>query len=248
MSMRKPAIDDRLAARERPAGPPAMYQAWRRLLFLHWAVEPAGLSKHLPDGLHLDLHDDRAWLGIVPFFMCGVRPRGLPAVPVLSNFLELNVRTYVHDDNGVPGVWFFSLDASNRIACAIARSRFHLPYHHANMSASDGGWIDYHAQRRGTATEARFRYRGTGTTQATDPGTLEFFLVERYLLFAHDAASGCLFSGRVHHQPYQVQSAEVEEFSTSPLVWDGLALPPGPPHHACYSHEAVVEIFPLRGC
>ena len=122
MTFRQPTPEDRLLTRNRPDGRAVMHQSWRRLLFLHWEVDPAVLASRLPAGLHLDLHGGKAWLGVVPFLMCDVRPRGLPAVPGLSNFPELNVRTYVHDKNGVAGVWFFSLDAGQRPADREART------------------------------------------------------------------------------------------------------------------------------
>ena len=111
-----PTAAQRLAARERPQGFPVMRQRWSGLLFLHWPVEISLIQKRLPPGLHVDTFDGQAWLGVVPFFMQRVRPIGLPPVPWLSWFLELNVRTYVHDDAGNPGVWFFSLDCDQPVA------------------------------------------------------------------------------------------------------------------------------------
>lgn len=223
-----------------------MFQSWRHLLFLHWEVDPAIIGPSLPEGLVPDLFEGRAYLGVVPFFMQGVRPRGLPSVPGISNFLELNVRTYVHDATGQPGVWFYSLDASNPLACAIARRRFHLAYHEAEMHATRTEWIDYHCRRRTEHESARFRYRGRGPEHQADPGSLEFFLVERYLLYAYDRRSDRLLRGRVHHSPYQIRDAEVEQWSTLPVTWNGLASPAGAPHHACYSREARVEVFSLE--
>ena len=124
---------DRIAPTLRPPGRPAGFQRWRQLLFLHWKVDPKALAASLPAGLELDLHEGEAWIGIVPFTMRDVSPWWSPSVPGISNFHELNVRTYVHRE-GVPGVWFFSLDAANSIAVGIARSRWRLPYHKASMT------------------------------------------------------------------------------------------------------------------
>ncbi|GCE22874.1 YqjF family protein [Dictyobacter kobayashii] len=110
-----------------PQGPWIMKQSWHELLFAHWPLAPATLQALLPDGFKVDTFEGEAWVGVVPFRMSGVRPRGLFAVPSLSNFPELNVRTYVSRD-GQPGVYFFSLEAANPIAVALARSIFHLPY------------------------------------------------------------------------------------------------------------------------
>ena len=116
-----------------------MRQCWSGLLFLHWPVDPAMIQSRLPDGLFVDTYDNKAWLGVVPFFMDRVRPVMLPPVPGLSWFLELNVRTYVHDAQGRPGVWFFSLDCNQPLAVEIARRFFHLPYEHAAMKAARRG-------------------------------------------------------------------------------------------------------------
>ena len=236
----------RLAPRERPAGSPVLYQSWQQLLFLHWSVDPEELSQHLPEGVHLDTYEGKAWLGIVPFFMRNVRPRFLPPVPGLSNFLELNVRTYAFDDDGVPGVWFFSLDANNRLACAIARARFHLPYRDARMSAKSDEWLHYSTERHGESEAAYYRYRGKGTSRLAEPGSFEFFLLERYVLFAHDKKRGSLWRGRVHHEPYEYCDAEVEDFSVAPIAWDGLSVPAGPAEHACLSSGVDVSVFALE--
>jgi hypothetical protein len=134
-----------------------MYQRWAELLFLHWVWDPAAVQRTLPRGLTVDTFDGRAWIGLIPFFMQAVRPRFCPTVPGLSDFMELNVRTYVHDAAGRPGVWFYSLDCNQGLAVRLARGLFHLRYEHAVMQAArlrDGG-MDYRAQRRGDAHESR---------------------------------------------------------------------------------------------
>src|SRR5208282_2945633 len=130
-----------------PAGGWIMAQSWHDLLFAHWPLPAAILRSHIPARLAIDTFDGRGWLGVVPFRMSGVRLRGTPAVPWLSAFPELNVRTYVVAD-GKPGVWFFSLDAGHAIAVAIARACFHLPYFRARMSCEErNGWIEYGSER-----------------------------------------------------------------------------------------------------
>ena len=110
-----------------------MRQKWRELLFLHWPIPTVDLRPLVPPQLDLDLFDGTAYVGLVPFTMKGVRPVGLPPVAGLSRFHETNVRTYVHRAGRDPGVWFFSLEAANPIAVSLARSLYHLPYHHAKM-------------------------------------------------------------------------------------------------------------------
>ena len=125
---------DRLAPAVRPPRRAVMRQNWRHLLFLHWVVSPERLRPLVPAGLDLDLFEGRAYVGLVPFTMTDVRPLWAPAVAGLSNFHETNARTYVHRAGRDPGVWFFSLDAANPVAVALARAFFHLPYHHARIA------------------------------------------------------------------------------------------------------------------
>src|SRR5262245_21709039 len=130
-----------------PSGPWVMAQVWQDLLFAHWPIETAALRALVPASLALDTFDGRAWLGVVPFRMSGVRLRATPALPWLSAFAELNVRTYVTAE-GKPGVFFFSLDAANPVAVAAARRFFHLPYFRARMSCRpDGDGIHYASRR-----------------------------------------------------------------------------------------------------
>jgi uncharacterized protein len=123
---------DRLSIRTRPSGWPVMYQRWGKLLFVHWPVAAELLQPLIASGLRLDTFAGRAWVSVTPFTMWGIRPTFFPPLPVLSQSHELNVRTYVHVE-GVPGVWFFSLDASNPLAVFGARLSLGLPYFRARM-------------------------------------------------------------------------------------------------------------------
>lgn len=236
--------------RERPAqARPVMYQKWRDLLFLHWECDPQEIQKTLPPGLSVDTYDGRAYVGVVPFAMRAIRPRGLPAVPGVSDFLEINLRTYVYDERGVPGVWFYSLDASGRIAVAVARAFFGLPYYHAEMRIAKKGpgtEVSYWHRRTGSpaAQGSFFRYRPDGTVFQASPGSLEFFLVERYVLFTH--WKGRLWEGRVHHPPYPVKQAEICEWDDRLFALDGLSQPSRPPDHALYSPGVDVDVFAVK--
>jgi uncharacterized protein YqjF (DUF2071 family) len=162
-------------------------------------------------------------------------------MPGLSNFLELNIRAYVHDEQGRPGVWFFSLDCDQKIAVEVARKFFHLPYQHAQMSTE--GSI-YRCQRKGCEEEALFDYEGSGHLQTAEPGSLEFFLLERYLLFS-ESRSGKIHCGQVHHSPYQFTKARVGKKSKAPLEWEKFSVG-DEPISQLYSPGVPVSIHPLR--
>jgi uncharacterized protein len=231
-----------------PAGPWIMAQIWHDLLFAHWPVPEALLRPHIPARLAIDTFDGQAWLGVVPFRMFGVRLRGTPAVPWLSAFPELNVRTYVVA-NGMPGVWFFSLDAGNRIAVALARAWFHLPYFRARMSCEErSGWIEYKCARshRGAACGVfNGRYRAIGQIFSAEPRSLEHFLTERYRLYTTDGA-GQVISGEIHHAPWPLQVAEAELVSNTMPEADGIYLTPAKPLLHFSKRQDVVVWQPQR--
>ena len=221
-----------------------MRQRWENLLFLHWTLDREAIQRTLPPGLFTDTFAGTGWLGIVPFAMRDVRPAGLPAVGAFSNFLELNVRTYVHDADGVPGVWFYSLDCNQALAVWVARTFFRLPYEHAVMQAEFGATNDYRCTRRGTSDEARYRWEPQGALQTAQPGTLDYFLLERYHLYA--AKGGNLYRGQVAHEPYQFQAAEVAELSARPAEQAGFANLSPKPQHICHAPGMDVRIFGLE--
>jgi hypothetical protein len=240
-----PDLDHRLAFRLKPAQSNVMHQTWSHLLFLHWEWDPAEIQRRLPPGLHVDTHEGKAWLGIVPFYMRNIRPRYLPAVPWVSHFLEMNLRTYVHDDTGQPGVWFFSLDCNQPVAVWTARKFFHLPYQHAAMSArrSPEETIRYRSLRRGTSLPCEFTYHLADETRLAEPGSLDFFLAERYLLFAQ--SPGGLRTGQVHHLPYPLAEAEVTQWDDHLLTLEGFKSPGRPPDHVIGSPGVDVLVYPL---
>jgi uncharacterized protein YqjF (DUF2071 family) len=245
--MAGPDTIDRITPTRRPDARPVMYQRWRTLLFLHWEFPAEVLARMLPPGLTLDTHEGRAWVGLVPFTMRGVRPAGLPAVPPLSNFHETNVRTYVHREGKDPGVWFFSLDAANRLAVKLARAWFKLPYHFASMELKhEGAGISYRSERRWPApvpARCAVRCSPKGEASASTPGTLQHFLVERYFLYT--VHGGRLWSGQVHHAPYPVRGAEVEGLDESLLAAAGLARPASAPL-VHFSDGVDVDVFRLK--
>jgi len=208
-----------------------MAQSWHDLLFAHWPVEAAALRQLVPQPLQIDTFEGQAWLAVVPFRMTGVRLPGTPALPWLSAFPELNVRTYVAL-GGKPGVWFFSLDAGNSLAVVVARAWFHLPYFRAQMTCADReGWIHYQSVRthRGAPSALlKGRYRPVGGVLSPQRGTLEHFLTERYCLYTVDERAR-IIGGEIHHSPWPLQVAEAEFAENTMAEAAGFALPHGKP-------------------
>jgi uncharacterized protein len=202
-----------------------MSQSWHDLLFAHWPIDAAQLRAKLPPGLELDFFSDQAWVGVVPFHMTNVTLRGVPPLPWVSAFPELNVRTYVRVGTK-PGVYFFSLDAGNPVAVATARTLFHLPYYTADMEVgASGPWVKYRSRRRPDGV-ALFEgeYRPTGPPSAPQPGSLDAFLTERYCLYATDSSNG-LHRLEIHHPLWQLQPAEAVLSKNTMADAAGLRLP-----------------------
>jgi uncharacterized protein len=191
-----------------PRGPWGMRQTWNDLLFAHWPLRPDYLRPFLPPALSLDLFDGSAWLAVTPFHMSDVRPRLTPALPWLSAFPELNVRTYVVHE-GTPGVFFFSLDAARLLAVWAARYGYLLPYFHAHMRVGRSGeQIIYSSRRLRTPAEFRARYGPIGPIRQRTKGSLEHFLTERYCLFTVRGSQ--MYRGDIHHVPWPLQDADAE--------------------------------------
>jgi uncharacterized protein YqjF (DUF2071 family) len=219
------------------------WQKWRNLLFLHWPVPVEVLRPLVPAALELDLHEGVAFVGVVPFAMQDVRPRWWPA-PLAFRFLETNVRTYVYRGDQ-PGVYFFSLDAASRMAVWAARRFWGLPYYYAAMSLQrQDDSVNYRLARHRSPAHHHVRYRVGPPLGPSQPGTLEFFLLERYLLFVQ--RRGTTYVGQVHHSPYPAQGAEVLEMEDGLLQAAGIDCADRWPAYAHYSPGVDVEIFGLR--
>lgn len=245
--MNHPTDEQRLAERQQPSSAVVMKQDWSHLLFLHWEIDPAVIQATLPPGLNVDTYDGKAYLGIVPFFMEKIRPSYCPAVPGLSWFQELNFRTYVHDEQGRPGVWFYALDCNQWLAVKIARALFHLPYQHAQMKSSQqGSRLNYTSRRKGCDQAQTFNYPAElNHSETAKLGTLEFFLLERYRLFSTDRNS-VIHSGLVHHTPYQFQDIDITDYSTRLFSLCGFEEPDTPPVSSLIAETVSVDIHPLK--
>jgi uncharacterized protein YqjF (DUF2071 family) len=226
-----------------PRGPWVMGQSWIDLLFAHWAVPEAALRPAVPARIPIDTFQGSAWIAITPFEVVGAHPRAVPPLPWLSGFPELNVRTYSTID-GCPGIWFFSLDAARGAAAAAARLTYQLPYRHAEMAiARAGSRIDYRSHARSAPAVLRATYEPVGPATHPAPGTLEYFLTERYCLYTVDRHHR-LRRADIHHPPWPLQPARgclAENTMTEPL---GIRLPDREPllHYAA---RQDVLVWPL---
>jgi uncharacterized protein YqjF (DUF2071 family) len=220
-----------------PDSPWIQAQTWDTLLFAHWRVPEESLRAIVPEQIPIDTFDGSAWLGITPFRITGFRLRGMLPVPVISSFPEINVRTYSTID-GKPGIWFFSLDTPNQLAVEAAKRFYRLPYHRSRASMGRrGDRIDYRNNRTGATFDAT--YRPDGHVSPPQPGTVEYFLTERYCLYTVHA--GAVHWAEIQHPPWPLQpaQAEIRENTMSPVALEGEPL-------VHYSERQDVVIWALE--
>ena len=217
-----------------------MGQTWDDLLFAHWRVSADAVREHVPGGLSVDEHDGSAWIGVTPFVVTGLRARGMVPLPLVSSFLELNVRTYVTRDEK-PGIWFFSLDASSQVAVVAARRLYRLPYFRANIVMRRRGETVVYDCARDDGKAFSGSYEATGPRFTAAARSIEHFLTERYCLYAEDR--GRLFRADIHHRQWPLQPADATiELNTMPPEW--ARLEGDPLLH--YSARQDVVIWPLE--
>jgi uncharacterized protein YqjF (DUF2071 family) len=213
-----------------PGAPWVMTQTWHNLLFAHWPVGMRQLREKVPREFELDLFDGEAWVGVVPFHMTNVAPRGIPSLPWISEFPEVNVRTYVRVGDR-PGVYFFSLDADSRLAVRAAKTLLNLPYHSASIRmACQEDSIQYDSRRRDGHAEARLSvsYQPVGAGLHPIPGSLEYFLTERYCLYNLDSGR-VPYRLEIHHPRWPLQPAAAEFARNTLADAAGLSLAAGKP-------------------
>jgi hypothetical protein len=223
-----------------------MHQRWDKLLFLHWPVAAEELRPLIPEPLEIDTHEGIAWLGVAPFTMSNLRPSFLPALPFVSRSHELNVRTYVHMD-GIPGVWFFSLDASNPIAVLGARFAFSLPYFEALQSLTQSrDSIQFNSKRihpGAPSAELKASWTLGDPLAEAKPGTLDFFLVERYCLYTSRGKH--VYRARIFHRPWPLRRAALWDFSSTMAQSHRITIPPENPMLHAQAAPLDVEVWPL---
>ena len=231
---------------------PIFFQNWNHLLFLHWKFSAEVLQERLPPGLRVDLWNGSAYLGIIPFMMNGLRPSFACSVPGISDFMEINLRTYVRDEHNRPGVWFFSLDTQNTLGNWIAQKFFHLNYRFAETSFINHSSdlhecsVDFPDDKFDTQV---FKWSESSETfnPSKNPESLEFFLTERYRLFTYNKPEHQLFSGRIEHRPYSLNIPNLESFDSGLITHNGFDRSSiGDPDSILSSKGTQVKVFPLH--
>lgn len=229
-----------------PTRPWAWRQTWCDLLFAHWPIPADAVRPLVPDALEVQEFDGTSWIGVVPFHMTGVMRRPFPDLPWISAFPELNLRLYVEFD-GVPGVWFLSLDAANPLAVWAARRWFHLPYFHAQMAITGlPAKVSYRSFRPSRTRGIEFisDYEPRSEPYRAAAGTLEHWLTERYCLYAQTPRAEIL-RAEIHHAPWPLQHATATIERNDLFRPHGLSVS-GAPALLHFSRRLDVVVWPPR--
>lgn len=219
-----------------------MVQQWADLTMLHWPYDPAEVAARLPAGLVPDLHDERAWVGLIPFAMRNVRLPWGPPLPWLSSFPETNVRTYVSGPLG-PGIFFFSLDVSRLLPALTARSTYRLPYTWAKMSINrTPGRLFYEGRRRWPApigAMSRIHVDVGHSIPHRDLTERDHYFTARWGLYS--SLKRGLAYAPVEHAPWPLYHATVLDLEEDLVAAAGFTDPTGPPI-ATFSPGVLVRI------
>ena len=203
------------------------------MAFLHWLADPAEIAPLLPPGPRPDVHEDRTFVGLVALRMLGSHPPGLPPVPWLSSFGQLNARLYSVDEHGRRGVVFRALEAGRLLPALTARELARLPYAWSRVDVRrDGDLRTYTARRRWPPGPARARL-ALRIGPPCEPDPLELFVTARWGL--HSRVAGRTVYGAVQHAPWRLHRADLLTCDTDLPAAAGVPVPDEPPVSVLYS-------------
>jgi uncharacterized protein YqjF (DUF2071 family) len=190
---------------EIPKGNWIYYQEWNRALFLHWAVPYELLRKCVPSNLNLDTYDGECYISLVAFTMEKIRPKYLPSVGYVSDFDEINVRTYIDNDNK-KGVYFLNIEAGKTISAFIAKAISELPYEKANINRSEKSYYSNNI-KKGFRLNCEFEIKET----VVDKTELDKWLTERYCLYLDQ--DNDLYRYDIHHKEWELKKVVIKSLS-----------------------------------
>jgi uncharacterized protein YqjF (DUF2071 family) len=210
-----------------PVRRPVMFQSWRYLTFLHWRYEPGEIRRLLPKRLELDTFDGAAWVGLTPFLLRGLRPPFAPALPWISHFPEMNVRTYVRGPDGEPGIWFFTLEADRLLAVTGARLTYRLPYRWADMYVRRGNDKVEYVSRRKWPFRSGAAHVSVQIGEPIEASEFDRFLTARFRLYT--IVFGCLGFAQIEHEPWPLARASLLQLAQTVVERSGVPKPCGDP-------------------
>jgi len=177
------------------------FQEWHHTIFLHWEIPVYYIEEFIPNTIKLDTFNNMAWISLVAFDVENMRMRNLLPIPYISNFHEINVRTYVIKD-GIPGIYMFSIETNKIIDVLFTRLFVGLPY-----QKSDIKWTQKRLISKNTDSYQRLDINIGKTKPLTEKTALDFWLTERHALY--EASNNKLHRFDIHHKEWDLQNLDV---------------------------------------
>lgn len=192
----------------------SFYQEWNKAIFLHWEIEKEIVEKWIPSGVKIDTYNGKAWISLVAFTMENIRPRLLPAFSPISNFHEINLRTYVIKENK-PGVYFLNIEAQKWFSAYISRKISGLPYQKSDITHDiKEKKLFAHFKKKGFNLEIDYKIGNL----IADKNALDVFLSERYCLYLD--LNNEIIRYEIHHLPWQINELTCTKLKTNYFIED----------------------------
>ncbi|MFZ1702725.1 MAG: DUF2071 domain-containing protein [Saprospiraceae bacterium] len=207
------------------------YQEWNDVLFLHWKVPFDILRKLVPEGLVLDVFDGDVYVSLVAFTMQKIRPKNVPNIKCISDFDEINIRTYVQK-NSKQGVYFLNIEAGKLLSVYIAKILSGLPYEKTSMVRTKNFFTS-----KNKLKDYFFEIDYCKGEQVIPKTELDRWLTERYCLFLEKNKN--LFCYDIHHKEWEIKPLEVKSLKLDYHL-KGIQLSPYQPYLAFYSEGVKV--------
>lgn len=195
-----------------PHGPWQYYQEWNKVLFLHWEVPFESLRKLVPEHLNLDSLRGTYYVSLVAFTMEKIRPRNMPSLKLVSDFHEINVRTYIDNDNK-KGVYFLNIEAQKFLSAFIARKLSGLPYEKANIKRTESVYNSINISKQ-YSIKASYSVKEILLRKSE----LDSWLTERYCLYFKDGDG--LYAYDIHHKAWEIRNVQFDHLSVDYKIGD----------------------------
>lgn len=195
-----------------PTGEWTYYQEWNNALFLHWAIPFEILRKNVPKNLNIDTYNNKCYVSLVAFTMEKIRPRFLPSISFISDFAEINIRTYI-ENNGRKGVYFLNIEAEKTLSTFVARLLSGLPYEKANIHRTDNQFVANNTKKN-FSLDTEFEPKND-IENKTD---LDKWLTERYCLYLDKGDN--IYRYDIHHKEWQIRNVNLKRLNLKYQIGD----------------------------
>jgi uncharacterized protein len=222
-----------------PSGQWRYYQEWNNALFFHWTIPIETLRKCVPTKFNIDTFDGKCYVSLVAFTMEKIRPRFLPSIGFISNFHEINLRTYI-DNGNKKGVYFLNIEAGNLLSVLVAKVLSGLPYEKANIKRTIGKYKSNN-DLKGFYLDSEFEI----SNEIKNKTGLDTWLTERYCLYLDKDNE--FYRYDIHHEEWNLNRLDIKALNLSYNISD-LNLSSRQPDLSHYSKGVKVIAWRRQSC